>query len=200
MPFAYLLRLLFPATLLLGGCSDKRPVDDGIALGQTMPEPVAQRDAQGPAYDPIGIPDFAERLLSVHNRERELVEARPLAWSDRLAGEAAVHARNLALLGRLEHSSKSERGDTGENLWMGTAASYRIERMVEGWAREKSMFRAGSFPYISTTGSWQDVGHYTQIIWPSTRAVGCAIARHRKWDYLVCRYSPAGNVRGGRVP
>ncbi|MFD2429036.1 CAP domain-containing protein [Sphingobium scionense] len=43
---------------------------------------------------------------------------------------------------------------------------------------------------------WQDVAHYTQIIWRGTRSVGCALAEGRSFDYLVCRYYPAGNMFG----
>ena len=47
-----------------------------------------------------------------------------------------------------------------------------------------------------TTGNWEDVGHYTQMIWRGTRRVGCALGEGAQYDYLVCRYYPAGNVYG----
>jgi hypothetical protein len=82
---------------------------------------------------------------------------------------------------------------------MGTKAAFSLESMVDGWLSERSMFRQGSFPNVSTTGSWHDVGHYTQIVWPSTARVGCAVRASAQWDYLVCRYSSPGNVMGERV-
>ncbi len=72
--------------------------------------------------------------------------------------------------------------------------------MVADWASEKSMFRPGIFPNVSQTGRWSDVGHYTQIIWPGTTRVGCALQTSSASDYLICRYSPPGNVDGQRVP
>jgi hypothetical protein len=162
--------------------------------------PGAGAAGEGLAYDPIGIPDFARRLLVAHNRERRLVGNPPLEWSDELAVAAATHARRLSMLGRLEHAAQQDRRNAGENLWMGTAAAYRIEAMINGWAREKALFRAGQFPSVSASGRWQDVGHYSQMIWRETRLVGCAIHRRDGLDYLVCRYSPPGNVRGSRVP
>jgi len=61
------------------------------------------------------------------------------------------------------------------------------------------MFHAGAFPQVSKTGNWDDVGHYTQMIWPGSIRVGCAVRSSARYDYLVCRYSPAGNVMGSRA-
>lgn len=83
---------------------------------------------------------------------------------------------------------------------MGTRGAYAIEAMVESWASERTRFRSGIFPNVSTTGNWQDVGHYTQMIWPGTTHIGCAVHRARRWDYLICRYAPRGNIDGRRVP
>jgi hypothetical protein len=71
--------------------------------------------------------------------------------------------------------------------------------MVRDWASEKHYFRPGVFPNVSSSGNWVDVGHYTQIIWRQTTRVGCAVHQAQA-DFLVCRYSPAGNVMGQRVP
>jgi hypothetical protein len=89
--------------------------------------------------------------------------------------------------------------DQGENLWMGTRSAFQPEEMVNDWLSEKKAFRPGRFPMVSTSGNLADVGHYTQIIWPSTVKVGCAVSSSREWDYLVCRYSQPGNVEGQLV-
>ncbi len=64
---------------------------------------------------------------------------------------------------------------------------------------ERDKFRAGTFPQVSRTGNWADVGHYTQLIWPRTQEVGCAVAKGAVNDVLVCRYSPAGNIVGETI-
>jgi Cysteine-rich secretory protein family len=87
----------------------------------------------------------------------------------------------------------------GENLWAGTAGAYSYSQMVQGWGDEKQYFRAGSFPEVSSTGNWADVGHYTQMIWKNTTAVGCAVATGGGMDVLVCRYNPSGNFIGQPV-
>ena len=61
---------------------------------------------------------------------------------------------------------------------------------------ERKYYWPGRFPYVSRTGNWSHVAHYTQIIWPAWRRVGCATASNRSNDYLVCRYLPAGNIVG----
>ena len=72
--------------------------------------------------------------------------------------------------------------------------------MVGRWESEKRNFVPGIFPNVSRTGNWYDVSHYTQVIWPTTTRVGCALASNRTTDYLVCHYAPAGNIDGVRVP
>ena len=140
------------------------------------------------------------RLLALHNRERAATGARPLTWDARLAAAAASYGPALERLGKLAHSPPSTRPGQGENLWMGTRDAYRLEEMVGSWAAEKSLFRPGIFPTVSTSGNWSDVGHYTQMIWKGTSRVGCAVHKSRQWDFLICRYSPYGNVVGQRVP
>jgi hypothetical protein len=79
---------------------------------------------------------------------------------------------------------------------MGTRGAYSVDQMVGAWASEQRLFRPGAFPQISRNGDWAQVGHYTQMIWPTSLRVGCAVRSSARDDYLVCRYSPSGNVMG----
>lgn len=137
--------------------------------------------------------------LAAHNAERAEFGVTPLRWSEQLEREAAQWAQRLAREEVLRHSSNDERDGRGENLWMGTAGYYSPDQMIAQFADEKRQFRPGQFPRVSTTGNWADVGHYTQIVWADTREVGCAAARGARFDILVCRYYPAGNVIGERI-
>ncbi|WP_448603450.1 CAP domain-containing protein [Thermoleptolyngbya sp.] len=141
---------------------------------------------------------FANTVLSAHNRYRSELNLPPLQWSDGLAQNAQGWADVLAARGgrRLEHSQGT---GEGENLWMGTSGYFSYDDMVAGWGDEKRYFRPGTFPNVSTTGNWADVGHYTQIIWRDTTHVGCALSTAGGNDILVCRYSPPGNYSGRRV-
>lgn len=134
--------------------------------------------------------------LNAHNAERAQFGAAPLEWDPGLADEARGWARKLAREGRIRHAPHDARKGRGENLWLGTRGYFRPHDMIASFASEKKHFRPGVFPQVSTTGNWADVGHYTQIVWRDTRKVGCALEQGRRFDVLVCRYWPAGNVIG----
>lgn len=139
----------------------------------------------------------AERLLAAHNAERARVGAPPLEWDSTLAAHAAGYGPVLARLGALVHSPREGRPGERENLakaWHGTMTP---EQLVGMWTDEKKLMEPGSglFPATSRTGRWEDIAHYTQMVWPTTTRVGCAIYSV-DWDYLICRYSPPGNIDG----
>lgn len=157
--------------------------------------------AAGPPLPPPDSLDPASRqLLDVHNRERAMAGVPPLQWDPGLARAALAYGPALAGLGRLQHSPRSSRPGQRENLWRGTARAFLPAQMAASWAAEKRFFRPGVFPAVSVTGNWADVSHYTQMIWPTTTRVGCGIYRTPQWDFLICRYSPPGNIDGRRVP
>jgi hypothetical protein len=141
---------------------------------------------------------LSERLLAAQNRERALVGAPPLQWDARLATDAASYGPVLARLRRLVHSPRESRPGERENLAMAWHGTLSPEQFVDLWSREKRDLRPGLFPDVSRTGRWEDVAHYTQMVWPTTRNVGCAIYS-ADWDYLICRYSPPGNKDGKPV-
>jgi Cysteine-rich secretory protein family len=154
----------------------------------------------GAAYAQGRGQNLAARLLAAHNRERALVGAPPLRWDTALAAAAATYGPALAARGGLVHSPRQNRPGQSENLWMGSRGAYSPEQMVGGWAAEKAYFRPGIFPNVSSTRNWAHVGHYTQMIWRGTTHVGCALQQSRRYDFLICRYSPRGNIDGQRVP
>lgn len=142
---------------------------------------------------------FAMRVVAAHNQLRSAAAVQPLRWDAGLAASAEAYAVELVRTGRFAHSQAERRQGTGENLWMGSRGAFPVDRMVADWASEKRWFRAGRFPGVSTTGRWEDVGHYTQIIWPTSVRVGCAVRSSRQNDYFVCHYAQGGNVFGQMV-
>jgi len=135
-------------------------------------------------------------ILNAHNKYRTALDIPPLKWSDKLAKDANAWADRLADERRMYHSSGT---GEGENLWMGTSGYYSLTQMVDAWGGEKRYYKNGTFPDVSTSGNWSDVGHYTQVIWRNTAEVGCAKSTGGGNDFFVCRYSPQGNYIGQKV-
>ena len=136
-------------------------------------------------------------MIAAHNQARRQYGVGPLLWDDSLARDAAAYAHHLARTRRFEHDpQRGRRPPQGENLFMGTRGAYSYADMIGLLIDERRYFKPGRFPAVSRTGDWSQVAHYTQIIWPTSQRVGCAVTTNRDNDYLVCRYLPAGNVVG----
>jgi uncharacterized protein YkwD len=148
--------------------------------------------------------DFANMILAVHNRERAAVGVPPLVWSDKLAADAKLYAEHLVTTGKFDHPSAEwlaahPTGPEGENLAGNrrTPASSpppspsSIAQMEQGWIAEKNSYQG----LPSATGDTV-TGHYTQMVWRDTTAVGCGYASAGGYDVLSCRYSPQGNIIG----
>ncbi len=145
------------------------------------------------------IESFEQAVMRRHNAARKETGAKPLVWDKALADHALAYAKQLAQRDKgLRHAQDLLDLDQGENLWAGTYGHFMPAKMIDDFLSEKQYYKPGAFPNVSTTGQWTDVGHYTQIIWPTTQKVGCGLAESpdRTLEYLVCRYYPAGNIIG----
>src|SRR5439155_14188576 len=87
---------------------------------------------------------FPARILAAHNVERARAGMPTLAWDNALGTAAAAYAQQMAMTGRFQHSDRSQRRGTGENLWMGTHGAFSVEAMIGGWASEKRVFSPGT--------------------------------------------------------
>ncbi len=149
--------------------------------------------------------DFdADEMVAAHNRWRKTVHVPPLTWSSELAASAQEWANHLRddNACRMQHSKPDSK--YGENLYWGSAVQWSDGRrevqkvspkkVVDDWASERA-----DYDYKDNRcAAGRMCGHYTQVIWKSTTAVGCAIAlcedtRDQIW---VCRYQPPGNWVG----
>jgi Cysteine-rich secretory protein family len=139
-----------------------------------------------------------QELLAAQNRYRAEVNVSPLIWSDTLAAQAQkcadFNAANPLPQGRQRHCPTS---GTGQNIAQATSVlRLTLAQMVDLWGKEKQYFINGDYPSVSSTGSPGSVSHYTQMIWQDTGEVGCGKANASGSDFLVCDYSPQGNVNG----
>ena len=171
------------------------------AAAQRMPSP------NWPAPADRGDALLVKTALRIHNAARAKFGVQPIRWSDQLAVGAMAHAQYMAATGVYGHDkTPGRRKVAGENLWRGQRGTFDYDTMMNLMVEEERYFRPGSFPNNSTTPDWESVAHYTQIVWPTTTEVGCALASSATMDYFVCRYAPTGNkdgfylVAGGKQP
>ena len=132
---------------------------------------------------------LARDMLSSHNAVRAKVGVPALVWSEDLARVAQEWANTLIAERRFDHRPKSK---YGENLFRIDGARTTPQKVVEQWASE-----AANFNYKANRCKGE-CGHYTQIVWRSTREVGCAVARGGAREVWVCEYAPPGNYVGRR--
>jgi len=128
-------------------------------------------------------------MLRSHNEVRRQAGVRPLAWSDRLTAQAQDWANTLLASGKFAHRPHSA---TGENLFEIRGASATPAEVVAAWAAEASDYDYGSNLCHGMCG------HYTQLIWKTTKEVGCAVAKSGNREVWVCEYAPPGNYIGQR--
>ena len=167
------------------------------ALDEVQRRVIEQANQEQSSLQPPPDPRMAT-IFAEHNRARAEVGVPPLRWDPTLAAGAAAYAAELARTGRRVHASREGRGAIRENLNQGMLG-WSPRQMVDNWLKEKQNFFPGKYPDVTRTGRWQDVSHYTQMIWPTTTHVGCGLALGSGYQWLVCRYSPGGNKDGQPV-
>uniref|UniRef100_A0A0E0CSC8 SCP domain-containing protein n=1 Tax=Oryza meridionalis TaxID=40149 RepID=A0A0E0CSC8_9ORYZ len=142
--------------------------------------------------------NLASGFLDAHNAARRQVGVPPLRWDERLASYAARYAAARSGAGggcALVHSH----GPYGENLFHGSGVGWAPADVVAAWvSRERALYDAASNSCRGGDGA--ACGHYTQVVWRRTTAVGCALATCAggRGTYGVCSYNPPGNYVGVR--
>ena len=126
-------------------------------------------------------------MLRAHNAVRARVGMPPLGWSRQLAAVAQNWADTLLRTGRFAHQADNR---YGENLYEISGAAAWPAQVVAAWADEARDYD------VRTNTCRGECGHYTQIVWRTTRFVGCAAAGDSERQVWVCEYDPPGNVIG----
>ena len=141
--------------------------------------------------------------LQVHNDARKEVGVSELSWSNSLAEDALLWAKNLALKDDMYHSSNEIRPGQGENLSYSYRSSNGNPNFSETPGKEASTAwynEIKDYTYAEIGSSKNAnvvIGHYTQMIWNTTTEVGMARAVSTSGSvYVVARYSPQGNWIG----
>ena len=127
--------------------------------------------------------------VTQHNKYRIKRNLSPLSWNDDLAKSASNWAKQLTSTNSFSHgdmnsnSSICKTGKCGQNLSKGIIGD--IPSVVQSWVScECKNFTGKPNP---------EAGHYTQVMWPSTKYVGCA----ESGDITACNYNVGNEVSGG---
>jgi uncharacterized protein YkwD len=126
-------------------------------------------------------------VIRAHNLYRRRVGTPPLLWSDDLAARAQQWAFKLIDTGTF---APRRDGIFGENLFEITGGSSNPFQAVGAWASESANYNH------ATNSCTARCGHYTQVVWQSTKLVGCGVARNATREVWVCDYAPHGNTIG----
>ena len=143
---------------------------------------------------------FWKAVLNAHNKYRAMHSAPPLTWNREIAQFTEAWCNKLKKMGKIIYSSRDDRDGRGENLYTKTHVSRRIftslnaaeqaEEAVERWYSEKDNYD------FSDPGYQANTAHFTNVIWKSTKQLGCGYAFTDDTYWTCCNYYPAGNVLG----
>jgi pathogenesis-related protein 1 len=123
----------------------------------------------------------AKIFLDHHNKVRAEVGVGKLNWSSELSNYAQSWANTK---GRV----------LGENIFWGSSyAFYGTLDASTSWYEEKADYNGK--PIGENRGKM--IGHYTQMVWKSTREMGAGVAYCPSGAIIVvASYHPAGNIVG----
>jgi pathogenesis-related protein 1 len=172
--------------VLMAGCTSRpeKPAEVSMTPG-SRPAAIPGSGSKMSARD-------IQAITAYHNKVRADVGVGPMEWSATLAGYAQEWADHLAVTTcRMHHRSAKK---YGENLFQGTAGHYTAVDAAKGWESEKKDYRGG----VLTESTWNSAGHYTQMVWRDTTALGCGEAICNKTLIVACNYDPPGNYIGRR--
>jgi pathogenesis-related protein 1 len=122
----------------------------------------------------------------------------PLCYSSSVAATAQGWADQCMFM------HNPNRGNLGENIYASTAdpSATTPPDAVTLWAAEAQYYDYASNACSAPTPPGT-CGHYTQVVWRDTTALGCGIractmnspfAGFVTWTFVVCDYQPPGNV------
>ncbi|CAK9295246.1 unnamed protein product [Gordionus sp. m RMFG-2023] len=145
-----------------------------------------------------------EEILDVHNRHRANVQPPSnamfkLRWNQ----EAAVKAEIMANKCIFQHDTANDRIITnypqggGQNLfWSNAPNPFNWTYVIKAWHDEVSLFKFGQ-----DSDNFLSVGHYTQLVWGTTKEIGCARSSTCRGQRIyTCNYYPPGNYLPYYVP
>ncbi|PIN01049.1 hypothetical protein CDL12_26448 [Handroanthus impetiginosus] len=133
------------------------------------------------------------QFLYGHNLVRARKWELPLIWDFQLENYAKWWAGQRQRDCQLIHSFPEGDFKLGENILWGGGATWTPMDAVRVWADEEKYYDYES----NSCEEGQMCGHYTQIVWKSTRRIGCTRVVCDSGDvFMTCNYYPPGNYVG----
>ena len=139
-----------------------------------------------PRKPPPSPPPTGSAAADLHNSYRRKHGARDFKESSTITSRAQSYAQRCIF----EHERD---GRYGENLYMSSARenpSSALRNAIRAWYNEARQYSYGSGGFSMATG------HFTQVVWASTREVGCGVSHCNFGTIVVCKYYPPGNMLG----
>jgi pathogenesis-related protein 1 len=183
-----------------GSAESSLPGDDASSDSAPGPGPESGTESDS------GLTQEQLAWLVPQNAARAAVGEAPLVWDPIAAQVAQNYASQCTFAHNPNRSTQYAAlgGQTGlgEDIAAG-APTQSIADAVASWVNEQQYYDHAT----NTCAANQQCGHYTQIVWSTTTAVGCAKVSCTTgspfgtfamgmWDDSVCDYSPPGNVSG----
>ncbi|KAK1420899.1 hypothetical protein QVD17_22861 [Tagetes erecta] len=129
-------------------------------------------------------------FMSLQNRARATIHMPPLVWDPHLARYASMYARHRRQDCLLKHSN----GPYGENIFWGSGSRWRPSQAAATWVAEGRWYNH----QLNSCNRGRECGHYTQIVWKTSRRIGCARVTcfGGRGVFMICNYDPPGNYVG----
>jgi pathogenesis-related protein 1 len=169
---------------------NKNIVDPDLVISsskEVLEEEESMKNAKPPS-------DYSEggRLVGftdAHNEFRRPIKVSNLEWDFTLSQYAQEWAEHLKKTNscKMEHRKQNK---FGENLAWSKGKRLNSKQVVQMWYDEIEFY-----DYNSNKCQPNKVcGHYTQVVWNTSKKVGCGFAVCNDEEVWVCNYDPPGNV------
>jgi glioma pathogenesis-related protein 2 len=134
---------------------------------------------------------FRAAALKQHNIYRAKHGVPPLVLSTQLNDVAQHYAEQLARTNQLVHSGNKYYGENLYAFGSSDPGLPRAEAVVDRWYSEIQNYD------FNKPGFHTGTGHFTQLVWKSSKELGMGIAQAADgtW-YVVGNYNPPGNISG----
>jgi len=201
----YILLIVVIALLIVGDSAVTQNVPRTFNSHDVTPvnlsDVVHVRLRRGSQARPLTMNEVKE-LVELHNelRAREgAADMELITWNNRLASQAAKWAATCTWGHGILTAEPDIKEKIGQNVWAVEGNTIAVTDGIHAFYDEKQECEGKDLAVN------KDCENYIQLVWSTTRQVGCAVHRceplvGKGWNgmYLVCNYRPHGNWRGTR--